>query len=290
MANREMYPIKTQVKLSNTNPPQIRDMRYYYEYSDPEDDRYWVPERVLFSFTFDTQDNDERSVANQFLIGIINLENPTEVNSFVQLYDKSYYRFWQKLDEPTEDNNIINSRIIVTPINDFGNGLRSTFILPFKDLTWLRTRELQSTLAVLDKNWSLFSETPEDRKDRPKVMYIYLDVPNQDIEEDRTLLSTEKWIFNSLGNYQNANDRTYRWSVSDTFQKLSINGWMENTQDEQTFITDILQTLLPTYRDYMTEKGIKVDDNFRFKVAIENPRDNRDTIIIYVMKGQRWEV
>ncbi len=301
---RKAYPPTPQVQQSVTAPPKAYDMKFYSEYVDPEDDFNWNPEKILFSFTFGEEDAEARSPAYEFLIEIENLDTGV-VKSFVQLADVSVYRFWQRQaevytlspDNPEDEidlleESIVNSRIIVTPINDFGDGLKSTFILPFRDLTWTRSKDnvAEGTFSVMNTNWHLFSEDPDNRINRPKTMYIYLDVDESDIELDRLKLNREEYSYDSLTDYKTINNATYRWSVSGLdYRKLSKDGWGDMNQEEKEFIVDLVQTMLPYYRNYITKEALLTDDDVVFKMAIENPDDNRDSIIIYLMKGTRWK-
>ncbi len=262
MATRKAFTTKKQVNVSNTNPPKIYDMKFYSEYVDPEDDKYWAAEKILYSFTFDSKDN-VRSQSEIFLVELEDLDTG-ERRSAIQLADKSYYRLWQRQDEDSEDeetqvntsNFIINSRVTITPINDFGEGEVSTFLLPFKDLVWTRAKDnTEETFSVLNDNWDLFSEDPDNRCNRSKIMYIYLDVPESDIELDRIKLSRPEQRFTCLpgSDYKTINKKTYRWSVTnDGFRKLTKLGWSDSTQDEQTFITNLVQSMLPAYRTFLT--------------------------------------
>jgi len=291
---RKYYPIKTQKKQAQTKPPKVHDIKYYIEYTDQNDDSGWDPEKILFSFTFSAPDNDKRSAPQTFLIETENLETGA-TESFTQDYNKNYYRFWQRQDQLNEESvqdSIINQRVIITPINDFGEGAKSTFWLPFKDLLFTRTKEKQETFSILNNNWHLYSETPNERLDRPKIMYLYLDVPESDIELDREMLSTEDYYFDCLSYFNNINDKTYRWSIQldGKQRRLSKNGWQDSSIEQQKFITDLIQSMLPMYRKFLTEQVLEVNSNHMFKMAIENPEDNRDSIIIYLMKGQKWEM
>ncbi len=289
---RKMYPKKNQHQEAWTNPPKVYDMKFYSEYVDPDNDAYFDQEKILFSFTMSQPEVDVSSKPSIFHIEILDLATNT-AESFVQDYGEPNYRFWQRQAEQDRDTTefIINSRITVTPINDFGEGNKSTFLLPFKDLVWTRSKENQDIFSVLNTNWEMFSETPEERLNRPKLMFIYLGVPEADIEADREMLSQPEWYFDSLSYSTEINDATYRWSIDDTgHRKLSAAGWTDSTQEEQTFITKLIQTMLPFYRKYLNDYSLTQDSNHIFKVAVENPRDNRDTVIIYMMKGQKWEI
>ncbi len=294
---RAVYPPAHQLTKDWTSPPKIQDMKFYQEYEDTEDDRFWPPDKILYGFVFYEDDYEDRSLPDLFLLEMENLDTG-EVQSSTQIYNESVYRLWQRQDEHKDDSVdtsglIVNSRVTVTPVNDFGEGETSSFILPFKDLIWTRSKDNhgEETFGVLSQNWKLFSEEPNERENRSKVMYIYLDVPESDIELDRVLLGTEEWSFDSITDYKTVNERAYRWSVSDAgYRKLDRNGWANSTPEEQTFIVDIIQSMLPTYRDYLNQYSIAMDEPHVFKMAIENPTDNRDTIIIYLMKEKQWEV
>ncbi len=299
---RTAYPIATQLQHSFTTPPKAYDIKFYSEYIDPVDDFNWDPEKIFFSFTFDEEELSNRSPAYEFLIEVENIDTGV-IKNFVQLHDRSFYRFWQRQAEvytesPIGDEidlteeAIVNARIIVTPINDFGDGEPSVFLLPFRDMVWTRSKDnrAEGTFSVLNNNWALVSDTPEDRVNRPKIIYLYLDVSESDVVSDRRLLSKPEWAYNSLTNYKTINLLTYRWLINDTqHRKLTKLGWTDSTTEEQEFITDLIQTMLPAYRDYMTNNNISADEPMMFKMAVENPRDNRDSVLIYLMKETRWQ-
>ncbi len=297
---RNSYPPSVLIQQSFTPPPKAQDIKFYSGYMDPIDDFIWDPEFINFSFTFFEEDK-VLSEAYEFLIEIQNVDTGV-IKSFVQLADKSYYEFWQRQAEvytesPIGDEidlteeAIVNSRIIVTPINDFGDGAKSVFFLPFKDVVWTRAKDnhAQETFAVLNTNWSLFSKDPFNRRNRPKIMYIYLDVSEGLIERDREILSEPEWQYDSLTDSKTINDQTYRWSVKeDEYRLLTEDGWRDSTADEQTFIIDLVQTMLPAYRNYMSSRGLVVDKPHMFKMGVENPQDNKDSILIYLLKGITW--
>ncbi len=299
---RESFPPRSQRKRSFTTPPKAQDIKFYSEYVDPIDDFNWDPEKVLFGFTFYDQEQQDRSPAYQFLIEIENMDTGV-IKNFVQLYNKPYYRFWQRQAEtytespPEEEIDlaeeaIVNGKITVVPVNDFGPGETSVFFLPFRDLVWTRAKDnqAQQTFAVLKSNWHLYSETPEERNHRSKIMYIYLDVSENLIELDRTKLSQPEWYFDSLTDYKIINDRAYRWLVQGSeYKRLDRNGWHTSTQEEEQYITDLVQTMLPSYREHLIANELTPADPFVFKMAVENPQDNKDTIIIYLMKETRWQ-
>jgi hypothetical protein len=299
--SRQAYVPQSIYHSDTTTPPKVYDMKYYSEYPDPYDDEAWAPDHVLFSFTFDEADRD-RSPAFGFLIEIQNIETGV-IKSFIQLADKSYYRFWERGDEirsdypiaPEEElkeESIVNGKVKVIPFNDFGSGEPSTFFLPFKDMIWTRAKDNQTdqTFATLSKYWHLFSETPDERVNRPKTMYIYLDTPEPDVEDDRVFLNHPQWEHTTLTDYKYINDRTYRWLITEDAdnKKLTIDGWKIMTSEEDEFIENLVRSMLPSYRDHVAKKGLSFIDPFVLKVAVENPKDNKDTIIIYLIKKTRW--
>jgi hypothetical protein len=186
----------------------------------------------------------------------------------------------------------VNGKVTVTPFNDFGSGEPSTFFLPFKDMIWTRAKDNQTdqTFATLKKYWHLFSENPYDRINRPKTMYIYLDTPESDIEDDRVFLNHPQWEFTTMTDYRFINNKTYRWLIKEDAdnKKLTMDGWKKMTGEENEFIENLVQSMLPSYRTFVAKKGLSFNDPFVFKIAVENPMDNKDTIIIYLIKKMRW--
>ncbi len=299
--DRTSYPPRPNLSAATTTPPKVYDLKFYSEYMDPEDDFHWNQDKILFSFTFDEEESETKSPAYEFLISMTDLDTGVK-KCFVQKADTDIYRFWQRqaeaytespLDETIDisASSIVNSKITVIPINDFGEGKESVFFLPFKDLVWTRAKSNSSegTFNILKKYWHLYSEEPEKRLNRPKVLYIYLDTPPEDIEEDVIKLSSEEYSYETLSNYKNINQKTFRYSVSgDEFLYLTDSGWLEMTKERKEFVTDLIQTMLPAYRDFITGAELNMAEPNMFKMAVENPRDNRDTVIIYLIKGQRW--
>ncbi len=299
---RKLYLPKTQRKRAFTLPPKIYDMKYYSEYSD-DNSYFWNVDPILFSFTFDIEDRD-LSPAYEYLIEIENLDTGVK-KSFVQLQDAPFYRFWERQPEvytesplggdeiELEKEAIVNSRVVITPVNEIGEGPQSVFFLPFKDLVWTRSKYDKGeylTFSYLKKNWKFFSETPNIRANRPKIMYIYLDTPESDIVDDRVFLNHPQWAYDSLTNYKLINNATFRWLVPEEGQhrKLTKDGWRNSTQEEQVFITELVQTMLPHYRAHVATNDLEFRDPFVFKMAVENPTDAHDTIIIYLIKKTRW--
>jgi len=302
---REIFIPEPLMQQATTLPPKAYDIKFYAEYPDPYDAFYADPEKINFSFTFKREDKD-RSPAYEFLIEILNLETGIK-KTFVQLAEEPIYKFWQRqaevytkiLDEEERpvsivEEAIVNSKITVVPVNDFGKGESSVFFMPFKDLFFTRSKsnEISRAFLVLNHYWHLFSEKPNERLNRPKIMYIYIGTPHNIIEHDKWLLSQPEWQFTSLTDSRYINDQTYRWSVQDDgYFKLNANGWwQENTVEEKEFIDELVDAMLPIYRNFLTEKQLNMSGPHVFKMAVENPTDNKDTIIVYLMRNSRWQL
>jgi len=296
------------IRVDKTTPPKAMDIKYYAEYPDEFDDDAVNLEFINFSFTFFESDASQRSPAYSFLIDIKDLETG-EVKSFMQLRNKPKYRYWQRSAEikkqkeneeitGEEDSReirgaVVNARIYVTPVNDFGRGKTSTFILPFKNLSFTRSTNNMENLpnSILTKYWPLYSDTPYDRKNRPKIMYIYIGTSFADVELDKILLNESEYYFDSLTNYQTINSLTYRWVIHDDgYYKLDNTGWHSALTEEQEFIETLVESMLPDYRDFLTASGTDFGEPHVYKVAVENPMDPQDTIIIYLMKDTRWQL
>jgi hypothetical protein len=298
---RKVYPPTQLRKKSDTLPPKAWDIKFYAVEKDPHDDFVMDPEFINFSFTFKENESIARSPAYEFQIDILNLDTGV-YKSFVQLANKYYYKFWQRQAEVytlspkgfeinLEEESIINSKITVTPINDFGMGEQSTFFLLFKNVAWMNklTNRDNPVFSVVNKYWHLYSEEPNNRLNRPKTIYIYINTDHDDIDSDVLLLGSSAWEYTSLSDYQTINERTYRWSVQDDgFYKRDQYGWHLSTSEEKEYIENLVQASLPWYRKYLAANNIQMGLPHIFKMGINNPADEKDSIIIYLIKGMRW--
>jgi hypothetical protein len=73
------------------------------------------------------------------------------------------------------------------------------------------------------------------------------------------------------------------------YEKLDRFGWHTMTEEEQQFIASLVDTLLPEYRNYAAVNQLSASDPFVLKLAIENPKDPKDTIMIYLIRKTRWQ-
>jgi len=194
--------------------------------------------------------------------------------------------------EVEPDEGQVNARVTITPLNDTGKGKRSTFLMPTKDMNYLpQSQTLNNTVFVLANYWHLFSERPEEVLNRPKQMHIYLDVSDDDIKLDKELLAGDDYRFTAKGDYRIINDEMYRWSINkDSFKILSQEGFREMIPEEIIFIRHLINSFNDIFRRFITSRGIGQGTPVVFKLAAMNPKDHKDSIIIYLMKGKRWEI
>jgi len=317
---RKIYVPTPYVQKSRTPPPAAYDFKFIPIDINKINDIFGQ-DNIKFSFTFKKSETQSLYPAYEFLIDAVDLDyvnedgenKPSEyLKSFVQKAEKPIYIFW---DRGAESNKLIyvqnpamtrilpitnygeNMRIYVTPINDYGRGKTTTFLFPLKNLFFVLSGDTYNNpYVILSHYWHLFSETPEDRKNRPKVMYMYLNVEKEIVENDRTLLSLPMYQFTSLTDYKYINDHTYRWLINQSgYFKLSFDGWTESTEEEQEFIYEFLQSLISLYHDNLENYNLSSEEQritrqSVLKVGIENPRDPDDTIIIYFMEGTSWQM
>ena len=298
--NNNTYVPTPLVKSADTLPAKIVDMKISAAAVDPIDMIGSNGENVKISLTY-SEMGLEQTLPTSFLLSLGDLDTGIWTNSVIDA-KKGTYKFWteyvRKFSEILEDGrspsdiDLGNYRVVLTPMNDLGKGPNSTFLVPLKDTVIDFTEGAKciyknDTLAL---NWHLFSETPEERKNRPKTMHIYLDVPKEDIESDKALLNEDEWKYTSVGDWQITNSKMFRWLLNEEEWKLTEAGWTNLSTEESKFISDLLKDVRSEFMHQMALKGIMFGDPFIFKTLIENPTDKEDTILLYIMKGCRWQL
>ncbi len=285
-----------------TLPPKVIQLKFHTAYSNPNDDDIVDFDFIVLDLIYSKQDKADRSPALQFLIRVENLSNNVSKN-YIQYANDIPYQYWQRttekvlneFDDTPIENGVVNARVTITPINEKGQGKGSTFILPMFDLKYIvgHTSMQNPTLNILAKFWHLYSMTSEDVYNRPTNMHIYIDVPDEDIILDKELLMHDDYRYNALGDFKEINQEMFRWVIQDSNKWTRLNAsneFIDMTDDERKFITYILDSIKGIQRKYLTDNNKSGSDPFRLKVAVENPRDKTDSIVLYIMKGQRWEM
>ena len=292
------YMPRPVIPKATTKPPKIIDLKFRDSTKYINDDEYFGFDTVEISFAFIQGEMDSSSAPKMYHFNIVNLDTG-ESKGYIMRADDRPYLYWQKAStvEPDEisrvDNGIVNARVYITPINDFGNGPTSSFFMPMKGLDFISRWSLNTNPAhlILSKYWHLFSVNPTDKYNRPKVMHIYLDVSEEDIRIDKEKLFQERFAVNCIGDWQQVNQELYRWFIGDTNKKLDENdNFVELTEEENEFISLLIDSINDRYRAYLNHFNIKYGEPHRYKIAVMNPMDHEDSIIIYLMKGQRWEM
>jgi hypothetical protein len=296
--SRKMYSSVPFTKKATTLPPKVIDLKFRPFTKNRNDGDDIDFDFLRLTFTFDEADASSRSKPDTYLIDIRNLDTGI-TKSYVQPAAEINY-FWQRTLEArasdwTEvpDEGEVNARITVTPLNDLGQGNRSTFLMPMKNMYYMPMYDEpgHNTTMVLAKYWYLFSKTPEEAFNRPKQMHIYLDVSDDDIINDRLLLSGVDYRYNTFGDYQVINSEMFRWVVQDNiFKVLREDGFENATLEEIEFLNLIINSFNDIYRSYVSDNGIGQGNPVVFKIAVKHPRDKNDSIIIYLMKGKSWEM
>lgn len=299
---QNVYAPTPVVKQATTPPPKVVALKFHVAPSSPLDGDIMNFEFIELGFGYQESDKDGRSAASAFRIDIQDLDTDI-TKSYIQYAFNTPYYYWQRSVDNITDGQItdteaaggiVNARVTVTPVNDKSTGLRSTFILPLKDMDYITKDSwvTNPTTHVLAKYWHLYSMTPEEVYNRPKVMHIYMDTPREDILLDKEELNDTKWRYNTYGDYQEVNQEMFRWVIEDdnVFTKLVYDEFITMQSEEIEFIEYLLESINDRYRRYVANSGLEPSDPVVFKIAVENPRDHDDSIIIYIMKGSRWQI
>jgi hypothetical protein len=303
--NQEAIIANPIIKKMTTPPPKVVALGFHVAGSNAQDSEVIGFDTIVLNFSYSEQDRAERSSASQFMISISDLDTGVVKSYFIKAFVFPYY-YWQRAQElkasnfsdENIDDAIVNARVTITPINDEGKGNRSTFLMPMKNLYNIGIYDMEKnpTTLILAKYWNLFSLTPGDIYNRPKVMHIYLNVSQDDIIRDKNMLNQEEYRYNTIGTYLETNQEMFRWVIQDEDQGTSYTRLNQNdifvdmTQKEIKYIKLILNSFNDIYRERVLAVGAQGSDPVVFKVSTENPRDHNDSIIIYVMKGTRWEI
>ena len=284
--------------LYTSVPSKIQGLNFKVVPSSPFDDDYLDFEFIELKFI---KVGSDKSEAEMYLIEIKDLDTGIVKKYTQSITDKPYY-YWQRTSEYISEqeyitepvpNGIVNARVFITPINSYGSGPRSSFIVPLKDMNYItkETSNINPTSLILAKYWHLFSKNPDEIYNRPKVMHIYLDVDKNDILLDKAMFFDNEYRFDTIGTYEETNQEMFRWLVSDDYYKLDENDNFNLMLDEEKdFINNLIQSFLDLYRRDLSESGKASGDPHRFKISVENPADHSDSIIIYVLEGQRWQI
>jgi len=290
-------------KKATTFPPKIIDLKF-----KPLNNHYNDGDETLFdfielTFVYDADDKDSRSDADQFLIETYDIE-AKEYKGYIQNAREIPYTYWQRSIEVIAEfeeaigNNIeggiTSAKVRITPINDKGFGKRSIFFLPLKNMNYISDMMFLNNPAmlVLSKFWHLYSPTPDIIKNRPKYMYVYIDVPPDDVYLDKQFLSGNEWDRTLIGNWNDTNQNTYRWILyeGDHLKIDENDALLEMTSEEIEFIRHLLNSINDILREYLNLNKIDQGEQYIFKVAIKNPLDHKDSIVLYLMRGKRWEI
>ena len=287
------------IPVADTNPPQIIDLKFRLATTYINDGWMYGFDTVEISFAFEADEMKNRSEPKMYHLDIEDLDTGARKGYIIMAADRPYM-YWQRAAETepgmedSVEGGIINGRVYITPINDFGQGPTSSFLMPMKDLLFIDRYSINrhSVSLVLASYWELFSLTPETKFNRPKSMHIYMDVSIDDVLLDKEELSKDEYAYNTIGNWNDINQQMYRWVINKgPMQKLNeLDQFVDLTEKESEFIVKLLDSFNEIYRFYLNSNRIPQGNPHVFKLAVMNPRDHDDSIIIYFMKGKRWEI
>ncbi len=296
------------IPLATTPPPKVASLKFHISPGNPNDDEPYDFEFVEIDFVSYQSDADERSAATQYFLEVVNQDTGV-VKRYVQYVNKPPFTYWQRSIEPALDpvasildtgvtgevvpEGIVNGLVYVTPFNDYEQGKTSKFFMPMKDLQFITTTNINRnpTNLILAKYWHLFSKTPEELENRPKQMHIYIGVSVSDVQLDIEKLGQPEYKYNTIGSSETVNNEMFRWVIQDhSMQKVTKDSVVDMTPEEIVYLRLIINSFSDIYRENINHRALNKGGPLMFKIASENPRDHDDSIIIYVMKGQRWEV
>jgi hypothetical protein len=290
-------------KTATTLPPKVVDLKFrpapgYYNDGDVMQFDF-----IELNFGYISADVDSRSEPKQFFIQIQNLDTG-EVKGFIQDAADMPYLLWQRtLEKYSENeeytdieikNGVVNGKIKITPINDKGRGSSSVFFLPLNKLNYIGKMQHNTNPSslVLSKFWHLYSLNPDNPINRPKTMYIYIDTDLETIISDKEKLFNDEWARTSPGDWKQTNQETFRWALYegdflrldhlDTFQIMS--------EEEKSFLKYLIDSFNDIHMHYLNDNGIGQGAEYIFKIAVQNPMDHKDSIVIYIMRGKSWEI
>jgi len=297
----------TEVTESATSlPPRVLDLGFKVLNGSANDADVFNFDTVGLTFTYSEEENEFRSRATHFLIQTTDMDTGTN-QGYIQYANRRPYKYWQRTVEREDTSQFdellypgtVNGRVYITPINGLGQGDKTSFILPFKNLSFigLSARNANPTALVLAKYWHLYSKTPNCKVNRPKVMHIYMDVSIDDVLLDKAMLNEDEYGYTSIGDWKVTNQEMFRWLIQNNniYQRLdSFDNLIDMSQEEIEFMNHLIDSFNSFYREHMFNNPFDDEGNPTintvFKIAVENPRDHNDSIIIYIMKGERWRV
>lgn len=300
---------KSLVPVATTPPAKVVALKFHILPGNPNDTDDMGFDFIEFTFVSYDDETALRSPPSEYFIEVFNLE--TEITkAYVQYVGEPPYIYWQRArenfldsynsDTPEDerhfkevDEGVVNGRLCVTPYNEVGQGVSSKFIMPMKNLEFITTTSITTnpTNLILAKFWHLFSKTPDRVKNRPKQMHIYIDVPVEDVILDIEKLNEDEYQYSTIGSSRVTNSEMFRWVIEDdSMKKVTSDNIDDMSLEEIEFIRRIIDSFNDVYRQSINKQDLGQGDPHVFKVAVENPRDHKDSIIIYLMKGQRWEI
>ena len=301
------------IKKDFTKPPKIIDFRFWDRSVDPYDDDGLDSEFLFWRPIFNKNDALTRNWAKYIFCELQDFDSD-EIRNFTVDFLTRPFKLWTRANEeyeiiPEHSNDIItpapeviadyaeiglkNYRITLTPFNQMGEGNSSTFLLPLKNLnyhTFITPNDRAQ--KIIGNNFDLLFEDPQNISTRSKFIHIYFDVPLDDISQDKELMNSYEYRYTSLSDYKIINSLQYRWALfSDgSSYKLDKLGWKTMPDRDKSFIKDLLRAIGPDYRSFIAKTGVAYNEPHIFKLLIKHPFDWQDSLILYIMKGQRWNL
>lgn len=286
-------------------PPPVRDLSYYFEkniglYDDVED-------YLRITFMFLEEDFINYAIPQSFHIKIINLSDgeAPEVN-LITTGNLSIP--WTQV--------LGNYQLEIKTTNFFGESAITIFLLPVNDIIVLDT-ESDAGVTIRD-SLDTINRNVEDINTYPKWLMFYRNVTFQDVQDDRIIFldpngssasdgiehSSVRFELQPLYSEIFSDDALVMDLSWDSFNpeddfgiqseyyymKLDSDGWLFQTQEEIQFIETFKQTIVFEYQNYLSKHGLTINDAVILKFMFRHPIRTRDSIIIYLMEGLRWQL
>jgi hypothetical protein len=300
---------KPHVSTIGSPPPKVTDISFYISRLADADVESFKKSPVLLNFKSNKHQIAEKTPATRFHIEIQILDYKVKWTYIQKAADKPYHLFDRteenhdryldsiKNDTPYEElpYSSSNTRMVITPINEHGLGPNSVFFLPLSSLRYLSEYNLNHNpiTGYLQDKAHLFLPDANDRSLMIKNMFIYLDTDKPIIEQDRLDYLDNKWKYTTpYNNWREINSKNFRWCIhqKQNYDKLTEDGWQELNKEEIEFIDNVIYILKTEYRTFLSERGSSFGEPHVFKLAVPHPFIEKDTLIIYIMKGMKWHL
>lgn len=281
-------------------PAPVRELAYFLDNAKGDN----ATPTLRCTYLFDQDEYNNLDMPSKFEVEVINLDT-NETRTIITQTNISFF-----MEE------IHNTKLRITTINNWGRSVITTeFILPAYDIIPLDIESdgyytIKNKLDVINRGRDTFFEYP-------RWLMFYSGVSYTDIETERLTFATANTFKQSAlvdedikyakqdfyGEVPKAGvlvrdatwstfgpDVDFGFSSQSYFMKLTSTGWVSMTQDEVSFITTFKESIQKEYQHYIARKGLTYESPVVLKFIIQHPEFLKDSIIIYLVEGQQWQL